>query len=92
MAKIRLELRKMLNKEEDLEAVINRVLNEAIQKRIPLVEILPPAGNAHIKKQVLRFLAKPEMKKLYYKVERDADNYGRIFVHFRHKNDNAYHS
>jgi hypothetical protein len=92
MAKIKLELQEKSYKDEEIEAALIRVIGEAIQKRIPLIEIIPNAENRHIKKNVLRLLAKPSMKCLYYKVERDADNYGRIFVHFRHKNDKGYHT
>jgi len=32
---------------------------------------------------VLRFLAQPEIKHLYHRIEKDDKNFGRIFVHFR---------
>ncbi len=92
MAKIKLDLHEMHNRGEEIEAALNRVISEAVQKRIPLVEIVPGKGTGQLKKHVLRFLAKPAIKCLYFRVEKDADNYGRIFVHFRHKNANAYHS
>jgi hypothetical protein len=34
---------------------------------------------------VLRFLQQPEIKGLYHRVEKDKDNFGRVFVHFRWK-------
>jgi hypothetical protein len=34
---------------------------------------------------VLRFLDQPEVKALYHRVEKDAKNFGRIFVHFRRR-------
>jgi hypothetical protein len=34
---------------------------------------------------VLRFLAQPEIKATYHRVEKDSKNFGRIFVHFRTK-------
>jgi DNA-nicking Smr family endonuclease len=92
MAKIKLDLHEMFKSGEKIEEALNRVISEAVQKRIPLVEIVPGKGSGQLKRHVLRFLAKPEIKCLYFRVEKDADNYGRIFVHFRHKNPNAYHS
>jgi hypothetical protein len=32
---------------------------------------------------VLRFLDRKEVRALYHRVEKDRDNFGRVFVHFR---------
>jgi hypothetical protein len=34
---------------------------------------------------VLRFLGQKDIKALYHRVEKDSDNFGRVFVHFRWK-------
>jgi len=49
------------------------------------VEIIPGKGSGALKKHVLRFLAQKDIKALYHRVEKDFDNYGRVFVHFRWK-------
>ena len=51
----------------------------------PLVEIIPGKGSGALKKHVLRFLQQKEIKALYHRVEKDSDNFGRVFVHFRWK-------
>ncbi|MFC1926946.1 Smr/MutS family protein [Chloroflexota bacterium] len=84
MAKIVLDLHDMFNKGIMIDAELNRVIAEAVAKRIPLVEIIPGKGSGQLKKHVLRFLARPEIKKLYHRMEKDDKNFGRIFVHFRH--------
>jgi len=84
MAKIKLDLHDVFNKGAKIEAELKRVMNEAVQKRISLVEIIPGKGTGQLKKRVLRFLAKPEIKKLYHRVQKDSTNFGRVFVHFRH--------
>ena len=84
MAKIKLDLHDVFNKGLKIDAELNRVMKEAVQKRIPLVEIIPGKGSGQLKKRVLRFLTKPEVKKLYHRVEKDGKNFGRLFVHFRH--------
>ena len=91
MSKLKLDLHEIFNKGEKIEAALSRVIAEAVEKRIPLIEIIPGKGSGQLKKHVLRFLAKPEIKCLYFRIQKDADNYGRVFVHFRHKNDSAYH-
>ena len=84
MAKLVLDLHDIYNRGLAIDAELNRVIEDAVQKRIPLVEIIPGKGSGQLKKRVLRFLANPEIKKLYHRVEKDDKNFGRIFVHFRH--------
>ena len=67
-----------------IDAELNRVIADAVQKRIALVEIIPGKGSGQLKKRVLRFLAEPQVKKLYHRLEKDDKNFGRIFVHFKH--------
>lgn len=84
MAKLKLDLHDIYNKGDLLEIELKRVINDAVQKRIELVEIIPGKGSGQLKKRVLRFLNQPEIKALYHRVEKDSKNFGRVFVHFRH--------
>ena len=84
MAKLKLDLHPIYNQGKSIEVELNRVIAEAVEKRIKLVEIIPGKGSGQLKKKVLRFLDQKEVRKLYHRVEKDADNFGRIFVHFRH--------
>ncbi len=84
MAKIVLDLHDIYNKRFTIDAELNRVIVEAIGKKIALVEIIPGKGSGQLKKRVLRFLLKPEVKKLYHRLEKDDKNFGRVFIHFRH--------
>ena len=83
MAKLKLDLHAIFNKGRSIESELSRVVHEAFEKRIALVEIIPGKGSGQLKKSVLRFLERPEIKKLYFRVEKDSKNFGRIFVHFR---------
>ena len=83
MAKIKLDLHDIFNKGLSIESELNRVIREAVDKRISLVEIIPGKGSGQLKKHVLRFLQDKEIKKLYHRIEKDSKNFGRIFVHFR---------
>jgi len=83
MGKIKLDLHDIFNKGNAIEEELNRVINEAVDKRISLVEIIPGKGSGQLKKRVLRFLNQPEIKRSYHRVEKDDKNFGRIFVHFR---------
>jgi DNA-nicking Smr family endonuclease len=84
MAKIVLDLHAIYNKGFTIDAEMDRVIAEAVEKKISLVEIIPGKGSGQLKKRVLRYLLKPEVKKLYHRVEKDDKNFGRIFVHFSH--------
>lgn len=83
MAKIVLDLHDIFNRGGMIDAELNRVIAQAVNNRIALVEIIPGKGSGQLKKRVLRFLAEPEIKKLYHRVEKDDKNFGRIFVHFK---------
>jgi len=84
VAKIVLDLHDIFNKGYTIDKELNRVITEAIEKKIALVELIPGKGSGQLKKRVLRFLARPEIKGLYHRLEKDDKNFGRIFVHFRH--------
>jgi DNA-nicking Smr family endonuclease len=84
MAKLKLDLHDVFNRGAAIDAELDRVLREAVAKRIPMVEIIPGKGSGQLKKRVLRYLDRPEVKRLYHRVEKDSRNFGRLFVHFRH--------
>ena len=84
MAKIVLDLHEIFNNGLLIDTELNRVITEAQQKKIALVEIIPGKGSGQLKKRVLRFLSKPDIKRLYHRLEKDDKNFGRIFIHFRH--------
>jgi dsDNA-specific endonuclease/ATPase MutS2 len=83
MAKLTLDLHDIYNRGQAIDAELNRVIQQAVAKRLELVEIIPGKGSGQLKKKVLRFLARPEIKKLYHRLEKDDKNFGRVFVHFR---------
>ena len=84
MTKIVLDLHEIYNKGFAIDTELNRVISEAIEKRISLVEIIPGKGSGQLKKRVLRFLLQPDIKRLYHRLEKDDKNFGRVFDHFRH--------
>ena len=83
MAKHKLDLHEIYNRGAQIDAELNRIVEEAIEKRINLVEIIPGKGSGQLKKKVLRFLNQGHIKKLYHRVEKDDKNFGRIFIHFK---------
>ncbi len=84
MAKLKLDLHDIYNRGDKIEAELNNIMQEAMDRRIKLVEIIPGKGSGQLKKRVLRFLNQPDVRKMYHRVEKDSKNHGRIFVHFKH--------
>jgi dsDNA-specific endonuclease/ATPase MutS2 len=83
--KLKLDLHDIYNRNDDIERALRSIIDEAIEKKATLVEIIPGKGSGQLKKRVLRFLDQKEIKALYDRVEKDSHNFGRVFVHFRHK-------
>src|SRR4051812_45336965 len=81
--KLKLDLHDIYNRGDEIERALRAVIDEAVAKKAPLVEIMPGKGSGQLKKRVLRFLQQKEIKALYHRVEKDSDNFGRVFVHFR---------
>ena len=55
MAKLKLDLHDIYNHGNEIDAELNRIVQEAIDKKIALVEIIPGKGSGQLKKKVLRF-------------------------------------
>ena len=82
--KLKLDLHDVYNRGGEIDRALKAIIDEAVAKKAPLVEIIPGKGSGALKKKVLRFLDQREIKQLYHRVEKDGDNWGRLFVHFRH--------
>jgi DNA-nicking Smr family endonuclease len=83
--KLKLDLHDIYNKGGDIDRALRAIIDEAVEKKVKLVEIIPGKGSGQLKKHVLRFLDQKEIKELYDRVEKDSHNFGRVFVHFRFK-------
>jgi DNA-nicking Smr family endonuclease len=83
--KLKLDLHEIYRNGEAIDRALRDVIDEAIAKKAPLVEIIPGKGSGALKKHVLRFLDRKDIKALYHRVEKDSGNFGRVFVHFRWK-------
>lgn len=85
MAKLKLDLHDIYNKGDLIEKELNRIIDEAIEKKIKEVEIIPRKGSGQLKKKVLRFLDQKHIKNKYHRIDKDSKNFGRLFVYFKFK-------
>ena len=81
--KLKLDLHDIFNRGQDIDRALRGIIDEAVARRATLVEIIPGKGSGALKKKVIRFLDQKEIKQLYHRVEKDGDNWGRLFVHFK---------
>lgn len=85
MSKLKLDLHDVYNKGDQIDQALRQVINEAVRIKAASVEIIPGKGSGQLKKRVLRFLDQKDVRPLYHRVEKDSDNFGRVFVYFRWK-------
>lgn len=82
--KLKLDLHPIFSDSRRIEQALQDIIDEAVAKRASEVEIIPGKGSGALKKSVLRFLDRPEIKARYHRLDKDSDNWGRLFVYFRH--------
>lgn len=82
--RLKLDLHDIYNRGTDIDQALSDVIDEAERIRAKTVEIIPGKGSGQLKKRVLRFLDRKDIKARYHRVEKDSKNFGRLFVHFKH--------
>ena len=83
MSRIKVDLHHVYNDSKSIDKALKDAFDEAIEKKIREVEIIPGKGSGQLKKKVLRFLEQPHIKPLYHRIEKDSKNFGRLFVFFK---------
>ena len=82
--KLKLDLHDIYSNGSKIDQALTDIMQEAIDKKAKLVEIIPGKGSGQLKKHILRVLEK-QYKGKYHRIEKDSKNFGRIFIHFRWK-------
>ena len=72
MSNLKLDLHDIFNKGKEIDKSLNDIIQQAVNKKIDIVEIIPGKGTEQLKKKVIRFLNEPNIKKCYsrYKTDR----------------------
>ena len=84
MSRHKLDLHDIFNKGDQIDRALDEAMQFCIDRRIEILEIIPGKGSGQLKKKVLRYLQQPGVKKLYHRIDKDRDNFGRLFVRFKH--------
>ena len=85
MSCLKLDLHDIFNKGKEIDKALNDIIEQAVNKKIDIVEIIPGKGTGQLKKKVIRFLNEPSIKKCYSRYKTDNINFGKIYVYFNHK-------
>ncbi|MDD5120894.1 MAG: DNA mismatch repair protein MutS [Candidatus Omnitrophica bacterium] len=68
-----------------LEEKIAGIIQEAVDGRASIVEIAYGPAADSVKKRILNFLNKKEIRRLYTRLEKTDKGWGRVYLHFRWK-------
>lgn len=77
-----LDLHPIAKNSRAIDTALDELFMEAHRKKIKKAEIITGKGSGQLMKRVKRYLAQKQIKSQYKRVEVDAKNHGRIFVHF----------
>jgi len=69
----------------DIEAKMAGIIQEAVDGRASIVEIAYGPAADSVKKRILNFLNKKEIRQLYSRLEKTDKGWGRVYLHFRWK-------
>jgi dsDNA-specific endonuclease/ATPase MutS2 len=83
MGRIKVDLHDVYNDSKAIDRALHDAFEEAIDKKIKEIEIIPGKGSGQLIKKVERFLQQPHIKPLYHRIENDSKNFGRLFVYFK---------
>ena len=78
MSYLKLDLHDIFNKGKEIDKALNDIIEQAVNKKIDIVEIIPGKGTGQLKKKVIRFLNEPNIKKCYSRYKTDNINFGKI--------------
>ena len=83
MGRIKIDLHDIYNDSKAIDRALLDAFEEAIDKKINEIEIIPGKGSGQLRKKVNRFLQLPHIKPLYHRVVNVSKNFGRLFVYFK---------
>ena len=82
--KLKLDLHPIFNRSDKIEKALEIILQEAIEIKSPMIEIVTGKGSGQLKKRVLKFFERRKHNMPEHRIQKDRDNYGRIFIRFKH--------
>lgn len=84
MTRIKLDLHHIYKDSRAIDDALQQAFDEAIKKKIRVVEILSGKNSGQLLNKIERFLQQPHIKKQYQRMEKDSNNSGRLFLYFKY--------
>ena len=81
--KLSLDLHPIYNKSDLIDAALEDAMDEAAERKARELEIICGKGSGALKKRVLRFLDRKDVRARYHRINKDPNNSGHVFVYFR---------
>ncbi len=67
----------------DMDKKLEEIIRKAVDNRAKIVEIAYGKAADSVKKRILNFLNRKDIRRLYSRLEKTDKGWGRIYVHFR---------
>jgi len=67
----------------DMDDKLEEIIKKAVEGRAKIVEIAYGEAGETVKKRILNFLNRKDIKTLYSRIEKTDKGWGRVYVHFR---------
>jgi DNA-nicking Smr family endonuclease len=78
-----LDLHPIYNQGRAIDAALAEAMDEAEATKARQLEIIYGKGSGALRKRVLRYLDRKDVRARYHRIDKDPHNHGRVFVHFR---------
>jgi DNA-nicking Smr family endonuclease len=83
--KLTLDLHPIFGDGRAIDAALADAVDEAERRKLKELEIIHGKGSGQLKKRVLRYLDRKDVRERYHRVDKDPGNHGHVFVYFRWK-------
>lgn len=81
--KMTLDLHPVFNQSGAIDQALREAMDEAEARKIKELEIITGKGSGALRKRVLRYLDRGDVRPRYHRVIKDRGNHGRVLVAFR---------
>jgi DNA-nicking Smr family endonuclease len=80
-----LDLHPIFRQGDRIDEALADAFDEAERRKLTKLDIIHGKGSGALKKRVLRYLARPDVRDRYHRIDKDRANHGHLIVHFRWK-------
>jgi DNA-nicking Smr family endonuclease len=81
--KLTLDLHPIYNRGALIDAALVDIMDEAEARKASEVEIIYGKGSGQLKKRVLKYLDRKDVRPRYHRINKDPGNSGHVYVYFR---------